>query len=118
MTERHRRIVKTAAVAAQSVLERLPKDATEDTPMPEMSTGEAAHLMELQDATIVALLAGWSLDRPLPTMDTIQDLPGELYDALAEATKELGATVATGSDFSVDPDPKATTPDSEPSESS
>ena len=43
-----------------------------------------------QAAFIVAYLLRWSYDRPLPTIDTVDDLPGPLYDTLAQATSKLG----------------------------
>lgn len=48
-------------------------------------------LSDAQGAFIVAYTAAWSLDRPLPTLDTVDDLPAPIFDALAEATSKLGA---------------------------
>ena len=45
---------------------------------------------DAQAALIVAYTAGWSLERPLPTMGTVNDLPGPVYDALAQATTVIG----------------------------
>lgn len=47
-------------------------------------------LSDSQAAFIVAYVGEWSLDRPLPTMDTVDDLPGPIFDALARATAGLG----------------------------
>ena len=47
-------------------------------------------LSDSQGAFIVAYTAEWSLDRPLPTMDDVDDLPGPIFDALAVATADLG----------------------------
>ena len=50
----------------------------------------------IQAAFIVAYTASWSLTAPdgnplpLPTMETVDDLPGPIYDALSSATSELG----------------------------
>lgn len=50
----------------------------------------------MQDVTIIAYLMDWDLKdeedakRALPTLDTIGDLEAGVYDALAEATAELG----------------------------
>lgn len=55
-------------------------------------TGEDAEVMQqMQDATIIAHLVGWTLPDPAPTMDTIADLPDDVYAALAEATKDSSA---------------------------
>ena len=57
-----------------------------------------------QSAFIVSYLSAWSLDRPLPTMDTVDDLPGPVFDALAKATTSLGdATPDFGPDGAMDP---------------
>ena len=114
LSERNRRLVKTRGLAASAVITRLQKaveDANGQEPDPEslqISASEAEVTLDVQDAVIVALLASWTLDRPLPTMDTVQDLPGDLYDALAKETADLGAEVATETDFGENPDPKAT----------
>jgi hypothetical protein len=51
-------------------------------------------------AFIVTYLAGWSLDRPLPTTpDAALDLPGSLFDTLTRACINLGDGAV---DFSVD----------------
>lgn len=58
----------------------------------------------IQAAFIVAYTASWSLDRPLPTMETVDDLPGQVFDAIAEATVDLGdGSLDTGVDGAVDP---------------
>lgn len=117
LAERQRRLVKSRGLAASGVLTRL-QDATKDGGDPQsvmVSATEAEEILEVQDAVIVALLASWTLDRPLPTMETIQDLPAELYDALSNATADLGASLAVDTDFSENPDPKATGDESETS---
>lgn len=48
-------------------------------------------LSDAQAALIVAYVAAWSLDLPLPTLDTVDDLPAPVFDALAEATSKPGA---------------------------
>lgn len=107
---RHRRLIESAGVAAAPIIARLPKDGTEftETTIADMGLDrhEAELMFELQDATVVALLAGWSLDLPLPTMDTIGDLDTGLYEALGEITRDIGSAVAMGGGFEPS-DPKA-----------
>jgi hypothetical protein len=102
---RHRRLVEAAAIEAAPVLAKLPGDEATREAMTEtevlalgVSRKEVHSLFELQDATIVALLASWSLPGELPDMDTIGDLDPELYDALSKASGGLGADI-TGETF-------------------
>lgn len=73
---------------------------------------EPRALMRVQDATIVALLASWTLDRPLPALDTLDDMPSDVYDALQEACAARGREVAEavdGPDFGPTPDQSSPT---------
>lgn len=45
----------------------------------------------LREASVVALLKSWTLDRPLPTLATIGTLPEPLYDALLDAVGGISA---------------------------
>lgn len=61
-------------------------------------------MLDLQDAGIVAFLENWSLKRPLPTIEDVQDLPRDLYTVLSDAAKPLiTANVVTHEDFSPQP---------------
>ena len=64
---------------------------------------ESLSLLELRQAVMVAVLEHWTLDKPLPTMATIGDLPAELYNALDEAIG--GEAIQMGTDFSPPDDP-------------
>ena len=101
---RHKRLIESAAVAASTALEKLPtdRDKLESLNLAELALtrDEANSLFELQDATIVAALIGWTLTQPLPTLDTIGDIEPAVYDALANATRELGTAVVAPTDFS------------------
>lgn len=125
--ERQRRLVQSAAMAASSVMAKLPDDLasldTEDAEAVQtvsqamsgvsLSAADANLLQELQDATIVALLASWTLAEPLPTLETVLDLDTDLYDALAQATKDQGVALAQATDFTPDADKASpTTPSS------
>jgi len=112
VSERQFRIVETAFMAANSAIkkvrEAVPESEREDPnalgaafEKVSLSRQEAAAILDLQDAAIVAFLESWTLPRPLPTMDTVGDLERDLYRALAEATRGLGASAALGHvDFS------------------
>ncbi len=78
--------------------------------MPALTDTELDLLYELQDTIIILFLESWTLPKPIPTLETIQDLDRETYGALSEATKTLGAGVMTQTpNFS--PTPDKTTPD-------
>ena len=99
---RHRRVVESAALAAAALIQRL-EPGTDELPG-DLSAEEAGKLLTLQDATIVASLESWTLPDPLPTLETVGDLPVGVYDALAEATRRTGAELALrGTDFSARP---------------
>ncbi len=103
MKVRHRRLVESAALAAASAVAKLPGDREElealDMSKLDLTKDEADGLFALQDATIIATLASWTLPDALPTVGTVQDLDQELYDALAAATSDIGTSIATGIDF-------------------
>jgi hypothetical protein len=118
---RDSKLVKAAAIAAQSALEKLPDDAQ---PKPgetreqtaerliglmkniklDLTQEEAMRLMSMKEAIVIAYLASWTLDLPLPTLETIGDLPGPIYDALDEAVGGEYIKVKIGTDFSPSPD--------------
>jgi hypothetical protein len=100
---RDRRLVESSAVAASSALSKLPSDKAEleelELSQMNLSRPEANALFELQDATIVASLVSWTLPEPIPDLDTIGDMDPEVYDKLAEATRTIGASIATKVNF-------------------
>jgi len=76
----------------------------------DLSEEDLDTFLRLTEATVVALLSEWSLARPLPTVKTVGDLPGPIYDQLSAAAAEDAAKAA---DLSLDtsvgdgtPDPK------------
>lgn len=72
---------------------------------------EAASMLDLQDAAIVAFLERWSLPRPLPTIENVSDLDRDLYRALAAATRDLAVTALTSRvDFEPTPNPSDGSP--------
>lgn len=96
---RHRRLVESASVGAAVALSKLPSDPAELEAATladlRLTTDEADGLFKLQDATIVAALDSWTLPDPIPTLTTVGDLAPDVYDALAEASRELGTAIAT-----------------------
>ena len=100
---RHRRLVESASVGAAVALAKLPSDEAELEAATladlDLTTDEADGLFKLQDATIVAALDSWTLPDPIPTLATVGDLDPDVYDALAEATRELGTAIATEENF-------------------
>lgn len=90
LTERGRRLMQTALIPLQSLAGKMPasvrKEAqggAEVNAAQFISTRqEAAAMLEFRDAAVIALLKDWSLDEPLPTIDTLLDLDGETLRAL------------------------------------
>lgn len=80
-------------LAAQAEAEAAAAKAVEGTdaapaevPDPELSEAEAEVLGLMQDATVYAQLASWTLDIPRPeTVDAVQDIPLGVYQALKAA---------------------------------
>ncbi len=121
MTVRQRRMIQATSMttshiyaqvplelleAAQSESEKLtPENLEARTKIARMIAGlrltreDAEAFLGLQDAAIVAFLASWSLEQTLPTLDTVQDLSPDLYDALAVATAPAAAKLARGTAF-------------------
>ena len=50
-----------------------------------LDVDQAMAFDDLKEATVVATLHDWTLDRPLPTLETIGSLPSDLYEALLKA---------------------------------
>ena len=125
---RHRRLIESATVPAMPALVKVSPDPCvkckgsgkaakgRDCPVcggsgtvakadPEQLTAQEANdLFALQDATIVALLVSWTLPDDIPTLGTVGDMDPVIYDALAEATRTVGASVAAADSFDETPD--------------
>lgn len=110
ITTRGRRGIQAIAASLADALPKL-QGVTDDTNMAALGLSETEMdaFLRLQEATVVAFLAAWSLPDPVPTLVTVGDLPVALYDALSLATAKDGAQIAS---LSVDmspgeaPDPK------------
>jgi hypothetical protein len=103
LSVRQRHDIESAAVAAASALDKLPKTREELETVVEGSINltreEARSLFVLQEATIIATLASWSLPGPIPNENTIGDMDPDVYDALAAATTEIGVATVAPVDF-------------------
>jgi hypothetical protein len=85
----------------------------------DLSEADQDAFTQVADATLAALLAGWSLDLPLPQPNTVGDMPSSIYEALTQA---VAAEAAASTDLSLDmsvgdgsPDPKGPSGGSKPS---
>lgn len=134
MRGRDSKMVKAATIAAQGALAKLPDEARPKpgesekdaavrmeevlkTTKLDLTQEEAMALLSMKEAIVVAYLASWTLDIPLPTLETIGDLPEEIYDALDNAVGGEYLTV-TSPDFSPGPDQNSPTGPSSDSSSS
>lgn len=75
----------------------------------DITEAQADGIYRMQEATMIAFLAAWSYDEPLPTMATVGDLPVKKYDALVALTAADGAAIVLDTDPTLEPDPKALT---------
>lgn len=133
---RDSKLIKAAALAAQDVLARVPDEAR---PKPgesekdaakrmdeylrkhpiKMTADEGMRLLDMKEAVMVSYLASWTLDLELPTIETIGDLPDDVYQALDAATGgEVINTAVSSANFDVNPDPSSPTGPSSSSSSS
>lgn len=113
---RQQRILDTAVIPAIPAFNkaRAERDQWEqdggDVRLSTLTRQESVALMEFQDAQMVALLHSWTLERPLPDVDTIQDLEPDLYQALLEATREIQNTTEVFARDNMDPSPEEESP--------
>lgn len=113
---RDRNLIKAASMAASNALQKMPEEVqvgklegeSEDeaaerlAPLAaaaDLTWQESLALLELRQATVIAMLASWTLNKPLPTMDTMGDLAADLYDALEAAIGGVTNAVASAVDF-------------------
>lgn len=108
---RGRRGVRVISGAiGDTVLRALAKvETTEDYEALGLTEEQIDLIQRTQEATVVALLAGWSYDEPLPTLANIGDLGVTRYDALVAIAAPDGAEMALDTNPTPEPDPKALT---------
>jgi hypothetical protein len=132
---RDSKLIKAYALAAQSVLLKIPEEARPkpgeskeeagkrmqeylETHPVQMSGEEGMRMLDMKESVMVAYLASWTLEIPLPTMETIGDLPDDVYQALDDAVGGDAIKVAAASvDFDVNPDQSSPTGPSKSSDS-
>ena len=104
LTIRERREIQHIALAAMSLANQLSGTSVALNPT------DAALLMDTQDkmadATLIAYIVSWTLDKPLPTLDTIDEMDGDVYDAITAAIEK---NRLTGVDTSPAKDPRSPT---------
>ena len=77
---------------------------------------QAENMMRLQEATLLALVANWSLPYQL-TSAGVGDMPAGLYDEISAIIAPVGAEIADlDTRATMEPDPKASSGSSEPSD--
>lgn len=102
------RAISRAEMHAAAIANRMPKDlvdrAREDANVDreelgmeilrrgyDVSQGDLDAVWDLQDAKILGLLESWTLVEPVPTTkEALQELPENLYTALADGVEEQG----------------------------
>jgi hypothetical protein len=111
--QRDRRRVVSAGLAAAGALAKITEQnrtrgelETLDVSALGLTFEEAEAFQLLQKATIVASVAAWSRPEPVPTWDTVEDLPANVYTALEIVTAENVGPVLEGVSFSP-PDPNS-----------
>jgi hypothetical protein len=118
ITRKGKRSILVIASQLASILPQI-QGATDETDMADLPLTEAQAdaMMRLSEASVVALLAEWSLPDPLPTLDTVGDMPATLFEALEQATaKDAAVVAATSLDMAPGggADPKGSSGDSAP----
>jgi hypothetical protein len=118
---RDRNLIRAAAMAAAGAIAKMPETVQEGAKEGEtdeetakrlegeigtldLTWQESLSLLELRQATMIACLESWTLPQPLPTMDTVGDLPAELYDALDAAIGGVTTAISAATDFDENPD--------------
>lgn len=84
-------LTKSRAIALALVRRREARqaDPAADVEVPVLTGEERELAFSVTNTAIVTYLEEWRLERPLPTIDTVDDLPQPIYDALAVAATAL-----------------------------
>jgi hypothetical protein len=117
---RDRNLIEAASMSAVSAISKLPEDAPtrEEGETDEAFAGrlaktmegvtltfqESLALMDLREAAVIATLSDWSLDLPLPNIQTLGDLPVDLYEGLLAAVGGEALAMAIPTTFDATPD--------------
>lgn len=103
--ERLRRRVTTMSGRAAKIAGRLEGDDVVD----KVEEEDLTFLLEFNDAVAICLVMGWSWDYPVTT-EGLMELPASAYDHIARYGQSMVNRLLPN--FGVDPDPKATTENS------
>jgi hypothetical protein len=114
---RSRRAISAISLSLGDAMDRLQK-ATPETSIGSLGFSEeqADAFFRIQEASVVAFLAGWSREEPIPTLATLGDFPDDLYKFLMTQTSGLGAEIVLDTAASGEPDPNVLSGDSVPSD--
>jgi hypothetical protein len=101
LTIRERREIQRIALDAMGLANQLTGDSVALQPK------DAELLMTTQDkmadATLIAYLKEWTLGKPLPTLDTIDEMDGDVYDAITAAIEKNSALAGVDTSPAKDP---------------
>lgn len=112
VTQRGRRGIQAIATGLKDLLKSINVEEKDQEVLAaqmdalDLTEEQADAMIRLQEATIVAFIAGWSRPEPVPTLATIGDLSAGLYDELAALTAPKGARLALDTSPSLEVDPK------------
>lgn len=99
-----RRSISAISLSLGDAMTRLQKaKATDDIASLGFDERQADAFLRIQEASVVAFLAGWSRPEPVPTLDTIGDMSDSLYRYLMGVTAGLGASLAVDARATEDP---------------
>ena len=115
VTVRGRRALQSISLGLKDFL--LGADISSGTKFEDLDVTEdqADAMLRLQEATVVALVAGWSLPGAV-TLSSVADLPGGLFDEIAALVAPIGAELASlDTRATLEPDPKDLSGSLEPS---
>lgn len=116
VTARGRRAIQAIGLSLKDFLmSNEVEEAAKFTDLPALTEEQADALLRLQEAVVVAAVAGWSYPGPAPTMQSVGDLPAGRFDEIAELSRHLGASLALDAKATAEPDPKGSSGVSAPS---
>ena len=98
ITVLQRRTVKQNLVPSTVILSRLLAPGSEYMP----TDDDVERLDRIQVSVMLALIAGWDRDEPV-NRETIENLPGTVYDQMAEACATQGADLINSMHVDFDP---------------
>jgi hypothetical protein len=99
LTIKERRTLRAIATSAMELAQKAGANEA-------LNTADADFMLATQDrladATLLAFLVSWTLDKPLPTADTIGEMDGNVYDAISKAIEDHGGAFGIDTSPTVD----------------